>query len=89
MFRKSKVTQFVPISNARKITFQGDGAEVRLARDLPFNAPGLQWQGRPCVTTRQLQEQSELCIGRLKKKAKANQDGATSISEDAVSKDAL
>ena len=43
MTRKSKVTQSVPMSNARKITFQGNGVELRLARDLPINAPGLQW----------------------------------------------
>ena len=43
LIRKSKAAHFAPTINARKINFNGDGdgAEVRLAKDLPFNAPGL------------------------------------------------
>ena len=61
----------------RKIKFVWDGAEVRLATDLPFNAPGLQWQGRPAMTTRQLQAQSEGHIADQRKKAKAAKDAVT------------
>ena len=89
LIRKSKAAHSAPTINARKINFNGDGAEVRLARDLPFTAPGLQWQGRPCVTTRQLQEQTELSIGRLKKKARATFSSASSVSENAVNNDAV
>ena len=50
---------------ARKIAFNGDGAEVRQPKNLPFKPPGLQWQGSPSLTTRQLEEQREKRIGQL------------------------
>lgn len=50
-------------SRTRKITFVGDGANVRMpSSELPFKAPGLQWQGSSCLTTRQLQEQKNQMI---------------------------
>ncbi|EEF41456.1 conserved hypothetical protein [Ricinus communis] len=41
-----------------------------MPKDLPFKALGLQWQGAPCLTTRQLQEEREQMIGRLQIKNK-------------------
>ena len=53
--RKKKPTDVTAI---RKIKFSGDGSSVLYASDLPFNAPGLRWQGAPAVTSSQLQAES-------------------------------
>ena len=34
-----------------------------------FQAPGLKWPGKSCLTTRQLYEQRELRIGNIKKRS--------------------
>lgn len=57
-FEKEKTYQTV--SNITKtIQFHGDGSEVRIPIDLPFQPPGLQWKGDSAITTRQLQTQRD------------------------------
>lgn len=59
----------------RKIRFSGEGSEVRQPSSLPFKPPGLQWNGAPSITTRQLLEQR-----KTKKTRKGQITGATSDS---------
>ena len=49
----------------RKIAFLGDGAEPTFPTELPFKAPGMQWNGSPSITMRQLNQQREGMIGRV------------------------
>ena len=61
-----------PSGNAsRKILFQGDPSKVHFSTDLPFKPPGLQWQGVPAVTTRQLQEDVQNKLRSKKAKSAA------------------
>ena len=53
---------------SRHIAFKGDGSEVLTPKELPFKPPGLQWQDQPCLTTSQLQAQTEQRRGQIEKK---------------------
>ncbi|EEF33095.1 conserved hypothetical protein [Ricinus communis] len=55
--KEKQASKISNITGSRKIVFIGDGTKVSFATDMPFKAPGLQWQGNPCMTTRQLEEQ--------------------------------
>ena len=57
--RKAKRSSATFAGDIRSINFTGDGSHVRFATELPFKPPGLQWNGGPAITTRQLQQQSQ------------------------------
>ena len=61
----------------RTIAFKGDGAEPTFPSDLPFKASGHQWKGTLIITRRQLNDQREGMVGRLKKTF--NSDSAITI----------
>ena len=59
-------------SFSRTIKFTGDGAEVTYATDLPFEPPGLQWNGGRSITSRQLQEEREHMVDKQSHDATSN-----------------
>ena len=61
-----------PSSFTRAISFTVDGTKVTCASNLPFTAPGLQWNGGPSISSRQLEDQREKMIGKRKQNASAN-----------------
>ena len=81
VLRKSKFSKTpTECSSARKINFQGDGAEVRHAGDLPFQAPRLQWQGQPAMTSRQLQAERAVYLQTQRNRAKTTNENASAAS---------
>ena len=60
------------VTATRKILSHGDGSQPRAATNMPYQLPGLRWQGSDAITQRQLQSEVQQRIGRQKKKTKTS-----------------
>ena len=54
----------------RKILSHRDGSQPRAVTNLPYQPPGLRWQGSDAITQSQLQSEVQQRIGRQQKKNK-------------------
>ena len=75
--RKSRAR---PITQAplRQINFQGDGSQVTMATDFPFQPLGMQWRGAPTISSNQLQTQRQQMISRQVNRAQSGTDSSVS-----------
>ncbi|XP_065866546.1 uncharacterized protein [Euphorbia lathyris] len=65
--KHKKMKPFKPPTGTRSISFIGNDSEVSHPTDLPIQPPKLQWKGKKAMTSKQLQEEKELCIGKKMK----------------------
>ncbi|XP_065867770.1 uncharacterized protein [Euphorbia lathyris] len=66
--KQKKMKPFKPPIGTRSISFIANDSEVSQPSDLPFQPLKLQWKGKKAMTSKQLHEEKELCIGKKKDK---------------------